>query len=155
MRIISYRRWHGICGDAAVLITTHIVEPRLGKYTGKGIGEEDNKVISEQDYNALKYGLWSMVIFIAIIGVGMVSGILSDPVTGSALSGKAPFIKSLAFIIALMFFIPGVVFGKVSGKFKNCQDVAKAMGKAMSDMGTYIAIRARSSITFMIQGEFT
>jgi len=48
--------------------------------------------------------------------------------------------KSLAFIIALMFFIPGVVFGKVSGKFKNCQDVTRAMGKAMSDMGTYIAI---------------
>jgi len=73
---------------AAVLITTHIVEPRLGKYTGKGIGQEDNKVISEQDYNGLKYGLWSMVIFIAAICVGIISGILVDPVTGSALSAN-------------------------------------------------------------------
>ena len=86
--------------SAAVLITTHIVEPRLGKYTGKGIGQEDNKVISEQDYNGLKYGLWSMVIFIAAICVGIISGILVDPVTGSALSAKSPFMKSLAFIIA-------------------------------------------------------
>lgn len=127
---------------AAVLITTHVVEPRLGKYTGKGIAGESNKAIAERDYTALKYALWSMVVFTAIICIGVIPehGILKDPVTGSALSGKSPLMKSLAFIIALMFFIPGIVFGKVSGKFKDCRDVAKAMGKAMSDMGTYIAI---------------
>jgi aminobenzoyl-glutamate transport protein len=127
---------------AAVLITTHIVEPRLGKYTGKGIEGGTDKTIAEHDYTALKYALWSMAAFIAIICIGVIPehGILKDPATGSALSGKSPLMQSLAFIIALMFFIPGVVFGKVSGKFNNCRDVAKAMGKAMSDMGTYIAI---------------
>lgn len=129
---------------AAVLITTHVVEPRLGKYMGKGIddGERSGKSISELDFKALKYALWSMAIFAGVICAGIIPehGILKDAATGSALTGKAPLMTSLAFIIALMFFIPGVVFGKVSGKFKDCRDVAKAMGKAMADMGTYIAI---------------
>ena len=68
------------------------------------------------------------------------NGILRDPETGSPIASAAPLMKGLPFLIALLFFIPGVVYGKVSGAFKGSKDVARALGQAMADMGPYIAL---------------
>ena len=100
----------------AVFVTVKVVEPRLGQYTGTGAGEEVS----------------------AVTGTG--NCILRDPETGSPIASAAPLMKGLPFLIALLFFIPGVVYGKVSGAFKGSKDVARALGQAMADMGPYIAL---------------
>ncbi len=55
-------------------------------------------------------------------------------------SSSAPLMKSMALLVALLFAIPGVVFGFRSGRFHCFNDIADALGAAMSSMGGYIAI---------------
>ena len=43
-------------------------------------------------------------------------------------------------LIALLFFIPGAAYGLAAGTFKNSNDVCNAMSKAMSGMGSFLAL---------------
>ena len=125
----------------AVFVTVKVVEPRLGQYTGTGAGEEVSAVTGTEK-KALKWAVIAVAVYLAVILAGVVpgNGILRDPETGSPIASAAPLMKGLPFLIALLFFIPGVVYGKVSGAFKGSKDVARALGQAMADMGPYIAL---------------
>lgn len=127
---------------ASVYITTRVLEPRLGPYTGGYGADQEHHQITPQEKKALRYAVMAGLIFIAVVCLGVLpeNGILRDAASKSALSSKAPLMKGLTMIIALLFFIPGTVFGLYSGKFKGFQDVAGAMGKSMADMGSYIAL---------------
>lgn len=122
----------------SVLITVKVIEPRMGVYHGSysPVGESAN----EKDHRALKAALFSFLVYIAVVAFGVYSGILSDPKTGSAISSGAPLMKGLTILIALMFAIPGLAFGYVSGRFTSFKDVAKALSDAMAGMGNYIAL---------------
>lgn len=122
----------------AVLITVKIVEPRLGRYEGGyvAIAERENL----KDSKALKAAGFSFALYIALIAALVVTGILSDPETGSAIASGAPLMKGLTILIALMFAIPGIVFGYASGRFSSFKDVALGMSNAMAGMGNYIAL---------------
>ncbi|MEW3562815.1 AbgT family transporter, partial [Enterococcus avium] len=125
----------------AVFVTVKVVEPRLGQYTGTGAGEEV-RAVTGTEKKALKWAVIAVAVYLAVILAGVVpgNGILRDPETGSPIASAAPLMKGLPFLIALLFFIPGVVYGKVSGAFKGSKDVARALGQAMADMGPYIAL---------------
>ena len=43
-------------------------------------------------------------------------------------------------IVALLFFVPSVVYGKIAGTVKNEKEVASHMSKAMSSMGGYLCL---------------
>lgn len=127
---------------ASVILTTKVIEPRLGVYKGGNAAEEKNHQITPEEKKALRYAVIAGLLLIVLVCIGAIpeNGILRDPATGSALASKAPLMRGLTVIIALLFFIPGTVFGLYSGKFKGFQDIAGAMGKSMSDMGPYIAL---------------
>lgn len=123
----------------SVIVTTKIVEPRLGKMN---VEEKINYDISENERMALKPTICSIFIYIFILLLGIIpeNGILRDMKTGSAFVSAAPLMKSLPLLISLIFFIPGVVFGLKSKNFKNSKDVINALGQSMADMGPYIAL---------------
>src|SRR5690625_5351145 len=52
----------------------------------------------------------------------------------------APFMDSLVPIIALLFFVPGLVYGYVTKELKSDKDVANALAKSMASMGTFIVL---------------
>jgi aminobenzoyl-glutamate transport protein len=56
------------------------------------------------------------------------------------LLGSTPLINSLIVLIAALFFIPAVAYGKTVGTFKNDKDIAGAMAKSMADMGSFLAL---------------
>jgi len=126
----------------SVFLTVKVLEPRLGTYKGSYGADQEEHEITPREKKALKYAMIAAFIIIALVCIGFIpeNGVLRDPATGSALSAKAPLMQGLTLIIAILFFIPGVVFGLYSGRFKGAQSVAAAMGKAMSDMGTYTAL---------------
>lgn len=124
----------------SVLITTRIIEPRLGKYKSQdGLVHEAHETTAEEK-KGLRAAMLSVGIYVAAIVVLVITGVLCDPETGSAIASKAPLMKSLPLLIALLFFIPGTVFGIVSGNFKGFKDIAAALSKSMADMGSYIAL---------------
>lgn len=125
----------------SVLVTIHIVEPRMGKYRGGGMKETVSQV-TDREKKALRWAGISVLIYLGLILWGTVpsDGLLRDPATGSPITSSAPLMTALPLLIALLFFIPGVVYGKCSGTYKRVKDVTAALGKSMADMGPYIAL---------------
>ncbi len=120
-------------------VTEKIVEPRLGKYDGPA-----EKLPIVQLSTAEKKGLrWAgYALLITLVGLAFTvipeNGIFRDPETGSVL--HSPFFDGIIIAILLMFFIPGLVYGLVVKSIKSDKDVAKYLGKSMSDMGGYIVL---------------
>lgn len=54
--------------------------------------------------------------------------------------GGAPLMKMIVPLIFLIFVVPGLVHGYVSGKYKSHRDVIKGMSKTMETMGYYLVL---------------
>jgi aminobenzoyl-glutamate transport protein len=114
-----------------------------------GEGDEDLSLttISDIENKGLKKAGIAALIYVVIIAVCAFmpnSFFLNE--NGSLLGRPAsPFVNGIVLIIALLFFIPGVVYGKCVGKFKNDKDVASSMSKAMAGMGSFLALAFVSS----------
>lgn len=126
------------------IVTDRIVEPRLGKFDGKVLGEEDSDLmqLTADDRKGLTAAGWSLAIFIGSIVVNLIpaDSFLRNPETGEIISSKAPIMQGIIVLIMLGFFIPGATFGLVSKNFKSPEDVCAALGKAMSSMGSFLAL---------------
>ncbi|MBW4634526.1 MAG: AbgT family transporter [Iphinoe sp. HA4291-MV1] len=119
-------------------VTEKIVEPRLGTYQGEV--NLQMQALTPAERKGLRWSGYSLLAFLAFV-LAMVlpaQGILRDPEKFTII--PSPFIDGIVFIIALGFFIPGVIYGKVAKTIENDQDVAKALGDAMASMGYYIAL---------------
>ncbi len=123
------------------LITDFIVEPRLGSYNGGATDEFSSKQLSRAERKAITAANLTLLAMVAGLIILLIpkNSFLRNPETGDLIAG-APFMEGIIAIIALLFFVPAVVYGFVSGEFKGEKDVCRAMGKAMSAMGAYIAL---------------
>lgn len=125
-------------------ITDKIVEPRLGDHDGKSSvskEDEDLKNLSDREKKALKVANFTLLtIVVVILALALPeNGLLRNPETGSLID-HSPLMNGFVPLMAITFFIPAVVYGRVAGTFKNEKDVCDELGKAMSSMGGYIAL---------------
>ncbi|MFY9226835.1 MAG: AbgT family transporter [Blastocatellia bacterium] len=139
---------------AGTIVTEKIVEPRLGKYEGdeKPMAIES---LSNAERKGLLYALIATSFFtlflicsvlpkegISLPGLGQVSfslfGVLRDPKTGDLL--HSPFLSGIVAIIFFGATIAGIAYGIGAKTVKTDNDIANAMGKAMSTLGSYIAL---------------
>lgn len=120
-------------------VTEKIVEPRLGEYKGE-FREKLEKLKSIE-----KKGLiWASI---SIVITGILVSLLILPSWGPlrGIEGempiiRSPFMSSLVPIIALMFFVPGLVYGKITKEIRNDKDVAAMMAATMASMGMFIVL---------------
>jgi aminobenzoyl-glutamate transport protein len=127
------------------LVTTRIVEPRLGTYdpshAQEGVGDERSlEPLSTAEQRGLIWALVSLVATAIVFALTIVpeNGILRDPDTGDVLN--SPFFKGMVTLIFVFFFVPGVVYGYVVGTIRSDRDVIDGMSKAMSSLGLYIVL---------------
>lgn len=127
---------------ASVVITIKFVEPRLAVRRNAATTERKMDRLTPQENRGVKNALISIFIYALLILAGSIpsNGLLRDPESGGLFVAAAPLMKSLPFLIALLFFIPGVTFGFKSGVFKSSTDVVNAMGDCMTDMGSFVAL---------------
>ncbi|MFT5463793.1 MAG: aminobenzoyl-glutamate transport protein [Planctomycetota bacterium] len=131
------------------LITTKIVEPKMGAYDPKdaeeGVEEatKDMGALSAIERKALKWALAT----IGLLTLGLLAltlpenGWFRDPAENATLvQDLRPMLKSVVALIFVFFVIPGIVYGRIAGTMKNDRDVIDAMGKAMSSMGLYMVL---------------
>ncbi|HBJ34848.1 MAG TPA: aminobenzoyl-glutamate transporter [Planctomycetaceae bacterium] len=125
-------------------LTDRIVEPRL-RITPFTDEEPANDSVGDVTTRE-RIGL---IAAIAVALVGAVAMILwcwpaDSPMRadGSLTSVKppAPLMGAIVPLIFFFFFIPGIVHGYVSGRFKNHRDVIAGMKKAMESMGYYLVL---------------
>lgn len=123
----------------AAWVTLKIVAPRMGK---GDFEVEDIEEVPPQEVKALKAAGIALLIYLVICLALAIpqNGLLRDPETKSLIEYTSPLMSGLVPLITLLFFIPGYVFGKVSGKIKSDKDVVSMLGEAMSEMGPYIVL---------------
>ncbi|MGM0845071.1 MAG: AbgT family transporter [Bacillota bacterium] len=119
------------------LVTDFIVEPRLGKYKGH-VKEEVNYLKPEE-----KKGLWASLAAFLLTMIAI--ALLVIPEWGPLRGGEediidAPFFQTLVPIILIMFFIPGLVYGRITKSIQNDKDVARQLSETMATMGAYIVL---------------
>ena len=130
-------------------VTEKIIEPRLANTPVDKDAEEapDLGSFTEIESKAFKYAGWAMVAGIALL-IALIypeGSALRSP-EGEITSFSAPLMKSIVPLIFILFVIPGIVFGRVSGKFKSSNDVIKAMSETMGTMGAYMVMSDRKSV---------
>lgn len=120
-------------------VTEKIVEPRLKKYEGNA------SAISLEEITPLeKKGLLWASISILILSILLILtivpewGIFRNPENKDVL--HSPFFDGIITGILLFFFIPGLVYGLVTGSIKGDKDVMKHIIKSMSTLATYIVL---------------
>ena len=125
-------------------ITDRIVEPRL--YGGTPVDTDAEEAPEMSTFSSKeKQAFWWAT---AVLGLGLVALVLSvmpgdspfRDANGSWNSFQAPIMQSIVPLIFLLFLIPGVVYGFVSGAFKKSKDMVDAMTKAMNGMAYYIVM---------------
>ena len=132
-------------------VTDKIVEPRLGAYSGSStLSEEDKDLqnLSEKEKKALK--VTNLTIVAMLVGIVAVVMMPNSPLRNveieategfmASIINNSPLMDGFVVLIAIIFFVAAVVYGKVSGQFKNEKDIGNELGKSMASMGSYIAL---------------
>jgi len=124
---------------AGTWITEKIVEPRLGTYSGD-VEKLQAVELKPIEKKGLRYAGWSILALIVVICIMIIpaSGILRNPENGSVL--HSPFMDGIIFVLLLIFFVPGLVYGAVVGTIKNDKDVVKHMTHSMKGLAAYIVL---------------
>jgi len=140
--------WAFIAASVVVLtilgtwVTERIVMPRLGSYKGEYSEEslEGLTAVERKGLIASGVGL--------LIGLALISLLIIPPnaplrgTEGNTMDQivQSPFMDSLVPIIAVLFFIPGLVYGVVTKGIRNDKDVAGQMSDTMASMGMFIVL---------------
>ena len=128
-------------------VTKYVVEPMLGTWDP---ADSDMEELPKQDAPTAEE---KRAFGISIAVMGVVGGIIAAmtlipggplmvdvPEGKPAVSGLAPLFDSIEVLITVLFIIPGVVYGILTGKVRNDRDVAKMASAAMAAMGAYIVL---------------
>ena len=131
------------------IITDKIVEPRLGKYTGEVHGEEDLSLttITDKERKGLRNAGIAALVYIVVIAIACIpADSFMRNANGQIFGSPAsPFVNGIVTLITFLFMIPGAVYGKTVGTFTKDNGVCNAMSKAMSTMGSFLALAFVSS----------
>ncbi|EAR56527.1 putative p-aminobenzoyl-glutamate transporter [Photobacterium sp. SKA34] len=124
-------------------ITDKVIEPRLSKTAIDEDAEEapDMGSFTELESKAFSYAGWVMVAGIALLvaAVWPESSPLRSP-TGEIAAFNAPVMQSIVPLIFILFVIPGIIYGRVAGTFKQSSDVIKAMSTTMAGMAGFMVM---------------
>ncbi|MGL4382141.1 MAG: AbgT family transporter, partial [Bacilli bacterium] len=145
----------------ATIITEKIIAPRFNNEDlaqFKKDSQSDNQLITVSEKKALNKAFIAVVIYLIIILLLALVPLNSIPFIpqqysnaflagpgGKLLETNAPFMRGLVPIITLLFFIPGVVYGKATKQIKTDHDIVRIIGQSLSEMGPYILLAFMAS----------
>ncbi len=120
-------------------VVEKIIEPRLGEYKGEVKALEIEELTAMEKKGMRWAGIGTLALM-ALFAWTIIpeNGVFRNPETGEVLN--SPFFKGIVVFLLLLFFIPGLIYGKVTGSIKNDKQMMAAIGKSMSHMGGYIVL---------------
>ncbi|MBN1768681.1 MAG: AbgT family transporter [Prolixibacteraceae bacterium] len=125
---------------AGTLVTEKIVEPQLGKYSGEvSQSDESFDKLNSREKKGLLYATVTMFVIFGIAIAGLIpdNGFFRGE-NGGLLN--SPLIKGVVAILLITAGAMGLVYGFITGAFKNDSDVMNGMAKSMKTLATYLVL---------------
>lgn len=129
-------------------VTDRIVAPRFDRASierqlaSGGVQPGIDRLTTQE-----RRGLWAAAIALAVTAAALIAMALipDGPLTGQVqrhgTTAMVPaWSEAIVPMLLVLFLVPGVAYGVVSGEIRSDRCVAGRMGEAMSGMGTYIVL---------------
>lgn len=124
-------------------ITDKIVEPRLKSVSVEVNADEQptmDKLLPKE-----KKAFWAacLVMIVCLLALFLWAAPADSALrseSGDLAALSAPLMRSIVPLIFIIFLIPGVVYGLMSGTFSKSKDIIDSMTKSMSGMSYYIVM---------------
>jgi aminobenzoyl-glutamate transport protein len=123
---------------AGTWVTHRFVEPKLGTYKGD-VPQEKLEKLTGKEKKGIKWVTFLTVIISVIIGIGLIpeNGILRGP-DGTIFT--SPILKGFIAVLFIVATILGVIYGFITGKFKNDADVVKGMVDNFKTLAAFLVL---------------
>lgn len=125
-------------------VTERILEPRLGKWNpaqGEALpSDEDDDQTRPLNATERKGLLLANVSGAVILALVAAASIQPGGIFRTADGEFGPLFTAIVPLMAVLFFIPGLVYGRIVGTVKGDKQVAQMTGASMADMGAYIVL---------------
>jgi aminobenzoyl-glutamate transport protein len=124
-------------------VTDRIVEPRLRAKAIDGAPEElpGMQVLTQRENRALAGALLTMVLGLLLLAVTMwPSASAWRGADGALTESGAPLMSAIVPLIFLLFLLPGITYGLMSGSVRSSRDVIAGMTASMNSMAYYLVI---------------
>jgi len=124
-------------------LTDRVIEPRLAATAvdGELASDAPGGELSGRERKALRWALASILVSLGLLLVSAWPGDSPWRSADGALTASAsPLMQAIVPLIFVLFLVPGVVYGYVSGRFSSHRDVIEGMSKSMSGMGYYLVM---------------
>lgn len=138
--------WYFIAASVIVLlpiiwfITSRVTVPRLGKYDNPELGSEVINIEPHQQKGLLWANISVVLVTLLVVVLAIPEGsFLRNAETGSLVT-DSPLLNGIGLLLAIWFFVPGLVYGIVSRTVKNSGDVSRMMVDSMGSMANFIVI---------------
>jgi aminobenzoyl-glutamate transport protein len=122
------------------VITTRIVEPRLGPYSAPREQKNDSLLPLERR-GLVAAGVTVLAELLLLLLVTVPENALLRDAKG----GLDPFFQGMVLLMALGFFLPGSVYGVMVGTIKTNRDIGRMIDDTLGTMGSYIALAFAAS----------
>ncbi len=127
------------------LITDYLIEPKLKNTPIDGDPDKIPQMaeLSSRDKAGIVAAGITAAIGIAVVTMwALPENSTLRAENGSLTSSKppAPLMDAIVPLIFFIFAVPGIVYGYISGTFKNHRDIIKGMSKTMESMGYYLVL---------------
>jgi len=127
-------------------VTSKFVEPMLGEWDPAQASEplESPAVVGGDERRNFLIAMGVAVL--VAVGIAFLGAWSGSPLRDPVGEGDAPistlnsYFQSVEVLIALLFMIPGIVFGVLNKSIKSDKDVAKMASETMGTMGSYIVL---------------
>lgn len=125
-------------------VTNKIVEPRLGKYQGDISGQEYSslRTLTDLERKGLRNAgiVAGIFILIIVIACAFPNSFLRNENGELFGNTSSPFVDGIVVLIAFLFMLPGIAYGKTVGTFTKQKGACDAMANAMASMGSFLAL---------------
>ena len=134
-----------ILGLLCWFVTEKFVEPMLGKFdpadAGADLSEYQLVDITEKEHKAFRAAMLSLLALVVLLVVACIpqDSIFRNAETGSLIT-DCLLMDALIPILAIMFFIPSLVYGFMSGIYTCERDVVNAIYKSFGSLASVFAV---------------
>ncbi|MGZ1490181.1 AbgT family transporter [Brevibacterium sp. 1718] len=121
-----------------ITIVTELVLMKRDNLEADEDAEHEDLVITDKERKALRLAMFAVIAAVIAIVVLVVPD--GAPLRGDGPFGESPFLTGIAFLIAMLFGIGGIVYGFREGTIETWSDVPKLMGQGLASISGVLVL---------------